>query len=71
MVGHTGNFDAAVSAIETLDQCLGRVLQAVHRSGSEILITADHGNAEQMMDADVDQVYTAHTTNPVPLTQYT
>ena len=67
MVGHTGNFDAAVSAIETLDQCLGRVLQAVHRSGSEILITADHGNAEQMMDAKVDQPYTAHTTNPVPL----
>jgi 2,3-bisphosphoglycerate-independent phosphoglycerate mutase len=67
MVGHTGNFDAAVSAIETLDQCLGRVLQAVHRSGSEILITADHGNAEQMMDSEVDQPYTAHTTNPVPL----
>lgn len=67
MVGHTGNFDAAVSAIETLDQCLGRVLQAVHRTGSEILITADHGNAEQMMDPEVDQPYTAHTTNPVPL----
>ena len=67
MVGHTGNFDAAVSAIETLDQCLGRVMQAVHRSGAEVLITADHGNAEQMMDPKVDQPYTAHTTNPVPL----
>ncbi|MGD2118415.1 MAG: 2,3-bisphosphoglycerate-independent phosphoglycerate mutase [Chromatiales bacterium] len=67
MVGHTGNFDAAVSAIETLDQCLGRILQAVHRSGAEMLITADHGNAEQMMDPAVDQPHTAHTTNPVPL----
>jgi 2,3-bisphosphoglycerate-independent phosphoglycerate mutase len=67
MVGHTGNFEATVSAIETLDQCLGRVLQAVHRTGSEALITADHGNAEQMMDDKVDQPYTAHTTNPVPL----
>jgi len=67
MVGHTGNFDAAVSAIETLDQCLGRVVQAIHRNDADMLITADHGNAEQMMDPDVDQPYTAHTTNPVPL----
>ena len=70
MVGHTGNFDAAVSAIETLDQCLGRVKQAIHRTDSELLITADHGNAEQMMDPDIDQPYTAHTTNPVPLIYY-
>ena len=67
MVGHTGNFDAAVSAIETLDQCLARVVQAIHRADCEMLITADHGNAEQMMDAQADQPYTAHTTNPVPL----
>jgi 2,3-bisphosphoglycerate-independent phosphoglycerate mutase len=67
MVGHTGNFDAAVSAIETLDQCLGRVIQSIHRNNAELLITADHGNAEQMMDPEVGQVHTAHTTNPVPL----
>lgn len=67
MVGHTGNFDAAVSAVETLDECLGRVLKAVHRSKAELLITADHGNCEQMMDPEIDQPYTAHTTNPVPL----
>jgi 2,3-bisphosphoglycerate-independent phosphoglycerate mutase len=67
MVGHTGNFDAAVSAIETLDQCLGRVSAAVHRTSSEMLITADHGNAEQMVDFEADQPHTAHTTNLVPL----
>lgn len=67
MVGHTGNFDAAVSAVETIDQCLARIVQAVHRSGGELLITADHGNAEQMLDPVNDQPFTAHTTNPVPL----
>ncbi len=67
MVGHTGNFDAAVHAIETLDQCLGRVVNAIHRTDAEMLITADHGNAEQMVDTKADQPHTAHTTNLVPL----
>ena len=67
MVGHTGNYEAAVKAIEVLDACLGRVTDAVIAVGGELLITADHGNAEQMMDPKAHQVHTAHTTNPVPL----
>ena len=67
MVGHTGNFDAAVQAIEVLDGCLRRVIDAVLAAGGELLVTADHGNAEQMLDPDGGQPYTAHTTNPVPL----
>jgi 2,3-bisphosphoglycerate-independent phosphoglycerate mutase len=67
MVGHTGNFDAAVRAIEVLDDCLGRVVDATLAAGGELLITADHGNAEQMLDPAADQPHTAHTTNPVPL----
>ena len=66
MVGHTGKFDATIKAIETLDTCLGRVLGAINAMGGEMLITADHGNAEQMMDETTDQPQTAHTTNPVP-----
>ncbi|MEE9492804.1 MAG: 2,3-bisphosphoglycerate-independent phosphoglycerate mutase [Gammaproteobacteria bacterium] len=67
MVGHTGNYAAAVKAIETLDICLGHVLEALERSGGEVLITADHGNAEQMLDTETGQAFTAHTSNPVPL----
>ncbi|EGV50746.1 2,3-bisphosphoglycerate-independent phosphoglycerate mutase [Candidatus Endoriftia persephone] len=67
MVGHTGKMEAAVQAIETIDHCLGRVQKALHRAGGEMLITADHGNAEQMEDFDHHQPHTAHTTNPVPL----
>jgi 2,3-bisphosphoglycerate-independent phosphoglycerate mutase len=67
MVGHTGNFEAAVKAIEFLDGCLGRVAEAVLEVGGEMLITADHGNAEQMSDPLVGQPHTAHTTNTVPL----
>jgi 2,3-bisphosphoglycerate-independent phosphoglycerate mutase len=67
MVGHTGKYEAAILAIETLDQCLGRVLKAVHLAGGEMLITADHGNAELMEDHENHQPHTAHTTNPVPL----
>ena len=67
MVGHTGRYDAAVLAIETLDQCLGRVVQALHKAGGEMLITADHGNAEQMVDEEAGQPHTAHTNNLVPL----
>ncbi len=67
MVGHTGNFDAAVKAIEALDGCLGQVIDALVKHGGEALITADHGNAEQMVDPESGQPQTAHTHNPVPL----
>jgi len=67
MVGHTGNFDAAVKAVETVDQCLGRLAEAVTAAGGTLLITADHGNAEQMHNPEENQPHTAHTTNPVPL----
>ncbi|HHH43167.1 MAG TPA: 2,3-bisphosphoglycerate-independent phosphoglycerate mutase [Gammaproteobacteria bacterium] len=67
MVGHTGNFDAAVKAIETIDRCLGRVFDALQEAGAEALITADHGNAEQMRGKETGQAHTAHTSNPVPL----
>ena len=67
MVGHTGNFDAAVKAIEFIDQCLGRVLNALQSAGAEALVTADHGNAEQMLGKETGQAHTAHTSNQVPL----
>ncbi|NQD36199.1 2,3-bisphosphoglycerate-independent phosphoglycerate mutase [Permianibacter sp. IMCC34836] len=67
MVGHTGNFAAAKRAIEALDVCLGRVVAALRQVGGEALITADHGNAEQMHDHEVNQPHTQHTTDPVPL----
>lgn len=67
MVGHTGVFDAAVKAIETIDVCLGRVDQALQQVGGEMLITADHGNAERMMNYQTGQPHTAHTSEPVPL----
>lgn len=67
MVGHTGKLDAAIQAIETVDQCLGRVCDALSEAGGEMLITADHGNAEQMQDSKHHQPHTAHTTNLVPL----
>jgi 2,3-bisphosphoglycerate-independent phosphoglycerate mutase len=66
MVGHTGFIPAAVKAVETVDECLGRVVEAVERSGGVSLITADHGNAERML-ADDGTPHTAHTSNPVPL----
>ncbi|MDR0770092.1 MAG: 2,3-bisphosphoglycerate-independent phosphoglycerate mutase, partial [Burkholderiales bacterium] len=67
MVGHTGKFDAAVAALETLDVCLARVVGAIKRAGGEALITADHGNAEMMFDPATGQPHTAHSLNPVPL----
>jgi 2,3-bisphosphoglycerate-independent phosphoglycerate mutase len=67
MVGHTGNFAAAVKAIETLDACIGKVVEALKAVGGEALITADHGNAEKMQDETTGQAHTAHTTDPVPL----
>ncbi|MDD3529419.1 MAG: 2,3-bisphosphoglycerate-independent phosphoglycerate mutase [Gallionellaceae bacterium] len=66
MVGHTGNFDAARRAIEAIDVCLGRVVPAMLEIGGEVLITADHGNAECMVDLANQQPHTAHTTNLVP-----
>ena len=67
MVGHTGNYAATITAIEALDKCLERVIDAIQRVGGEALITADHGNAEQMRNPETDQPHTAHTSNPVPL----
>lgn len=67
MVGHTGSFDAAVQAVSTVDECLGRVLGAVRASGGQCLITADHGNVDRMRDADTGEPHTAHTSSPVPL----
>jgi 2,3-bisphosphoglycerate-independent phosphoglycerate mutase len=66
MVGHTGDIDAAVKAVETVDECLGRVVEAVHGSGGACVITADHGNADHMLEED-GSVNTAHSLNPVPL----
>ncbi len=67
MVGHTGVFEAAVKAVETVDECLGRTVEAIKKMGGVALITADHGNADQMVDYDTNDVFTAHTTNVVPL----
>lgn len=67
MVGHTGNFAAAVKAIETVDNCLGRIWSALKEAGGEMLVTADHGNAEKMQDDEKGQAHTAHTSNLVPL----
>lgn len=66
MVGHTGVFDAAVKAVETVDQCLGRMLVALEKQGGRAIIIADHGNAEQMIDYNTGAPHTAHTTYPVP-----
>jgi len=66
MVGHTGNFDATVKAIESLDECLGKIIGAIKENGGEAIITADHGNAELMLNKSNGQAHTAHTTNPVP-----
>ena len=67
MVGQTGDFDAAVKAVETLDQCLERVVIAIEANDVQCLITADHGNVEKMQDAQSGQPHTAHTCEPVPL----
>ena len=67
MVGHTGSIPAVIAAVETADACLGEVVDAVTAAGGVTLITADHGNAEQMLEPDGVSPFTAHTTNPVPL----
>ena len=66
MVGHTGVFECAVKAVETVDECVGKVVDAVRARGGVVCITADHGNADQMIDPETKDVFTAHTTNPVP-----
>ncbi len=66
MVGHTGVFDCAVKAVETVDECVGKVVEAVRARDGVVCITADHGNADQMIDPETKDVFTAHTTNPVP-----
>ncbi len=66
MVGHTGVFDAAVKAVEAVDACAGKVIDAVLAAGGAVLLTADHGNADKMYDPDPEHPFTAHTTNPVP-----
>lgn len=67
MVGHTGSLEAAIKALEFLDECIGRVEEAIERNDGTLLIVADHGNCEQMIDYKTGEPHTAHTTNPVPL----
>lgn len=67
MVGHTGNLDASIQAVEALDESLGRVVEALEKVGGEALITSDHGNVEQMVDPSTGEIQTAHSVNPVPL----
>ena len=67
MVGHTGHFEAAVAAVETLDRCLERIVTASRTAGGTVIVTADHGNAEQLWDDERGGPHTAHTTNPVPM----
>jgi 2,3-bisphosphoglycerate-independent phosphoglycerate mutase len=67
MVGHTGRLDATIAAVETLDNCLGRIMKVLHQVGGTAIVTADHGNAEQMWDDELHAPHTAHTSNPVPV----
>jgi 2,3-bisphosphoglycerate-independent phosphoglycerate mutase len=67
MVGHTGSIPATITAVEMVDQCLARVLKSAEKVGARLLITADHGNCEMMIDPETGGPHTAHTTNPVPL----
>ena len=70
MVGHSGVFEAAVKAVEAVDACLGRIMTALDHNGGQCLITADHGNVEQMLSDDGSQPLTSHTNGPVPLVLY-
>ena len=67
MVGHTGNLEATIKAIETIDNAVGKVVKEIQKQNGVLIITADHGNAEQMIDNKTGEPHTAHTTNPVPL----
>jgi 2,3-bisphosphoglycerate-independent phosphoglycerate mutase len=66
MVGHSGSLPATIRAVETVDACLARVVAAAERTGARLLVTADHGNCELMIDPATGGPHTAHTTNPVP-----
>ena len=70
MVGHTGVYEAAVKAVEAVDSCIGRVVEALEKTGGECLITADHGNAEKMVNQESGQAHTAHTSELVPFIYY-
>ena len=67
MVGHTGSLEAAIKAVEAIDECVGKIVKSIEKVNGVLLITADHGNAEQMIDYKTGEPHTAHTTNPVPL----
>ena len=67
MVGHTGSLEAAIKAVETIDECVDKVVKAINDKHGNLIITADHGNAEQMIDYETGEPHTAHTTNLVPL----
>ena len=67
MVGHTGSLEAAIKAVEAVDECVGKVVKLVEEKQGNLIITADHGNAEQMIDYSTGEPHTAHTTNPVPI----
>ncbi|GFI53687.1 2,3-bisphosphoglycerate-independent phosphoglycerate mutase [Alistipes sp.] len=66
MVGHTGVEAAAIKAVEAVDECVGRAVEALKEAGRQMFICADHGNAEQLVDYETGAPFTAHTTNPVP-----
>lgn len=70
MVGHSGSMPATISAVETVDQCLARIVKSAQQSGTRLFITADHGNAEQMIDPATGGPHTSHTINPVPLVYF-
>ncbi len=67
MVGHTGKIEAAIAAVETIDHCLSRIVKAVRDAGGVLIVTADHGNAEEMWNTELNEPHTAHTCNPVPV----
>jgi 2,3-bisphosphoglycerate-independent phosphoglycerate mutase len=67
MVGHTGIIPATKKAVKTVDECVGKVAQAIVEGGGKLIITADHGNADMMIDPASGEPFTAHTTNPVPV----
>ena len=67
MVGHTGSLPATITAVETLDRCMGEILTVLRKAGGTAIVTADHGNAEQMWDPELNAPHTAHTSNPVPV----
>ena len=66
MVGHTGNFEATLKAVEVVDECLGKCLEVIEKVGGSAIVTADHGNADQMIDYESGKAHTFHTTHPVP-----